>query len=77
MLIIFLIIFLVTNVPVAPPRSKHYARKYAARKKQSELDSLISRSVTGVPNRTISPRPEKDQGWFLLSSYVRMGYVGF
>ena len=51
-----LFISVVNDVPVAPPRSKHYARKYAARKKKSELDSLISRSVNGMPKRTKSPQ---------------------
>ena len=42
----------VCDVPVAPPRTKHYAKKYAARKKKSEMDSLLSRSVnTGVLGR--------------------------
>ena len=49
------------NIPVAPPRTKHYAKKYAARKKQSELDSLISRSVNGVSSRTKSGSPDEGE----------------
>ena len=58
-------VFLEPDAPVAPPRSKHYMRKYADRKKKSELDGMISRSVGCPMGRTKSP--QFDQGWHYQS----------
>lgn len=58
------------NVPVAPPRTKHYAKKIAARRQKKEFDIRITRSLGSIDERksTESSEREKGQEWFSLSS---------